>query len=56
MEEWYFGSAGLSAYDHSHNPQPNFSDDQILEIQKESRKKIEEITTRIKSLKEEGNR
>lgn len=46
----------LEGDEHSHNPQPNFSDEQILEIQKESRKKIEEIVARIKSLKEEGSR
>ena len=46
----------LEGDDHSHNPQPNFPDEQILEIQKESRKRIEEIVARIKSLKEEGSR
>jgi hypothetical protein len=46
----------LEGDDHSHNPQPDFPDEQILEIQKESRKKIDEIAARIKSLKEEGSR
>lgn len=39
--------------DHSHHQQPSFPDEQILSIQKESKKRIDEIQQAIKTLKEE---
>ncbi len=42
----------LDGDDHSHSPQPKLGDNEVLEIQKESKKKLDDIESRIKKVKE----